>query len=572
MASSNLDDESDISDSDIKDYKEKPLEELKAGIYDVKGSANRSAKQKANHLALAEYLETELVNKAEPLPQHVTAPVISDKSDQNNELYCWPWRGIVVNILNETKSGKAVDSSAYWLNKFSKYKPLEVKIFWDDEFQIAQAVLEFDNDWTGFRNAMEFEKLFETDYHSKKEWIAQRALVQIFMETVNGRNKIVANLANVIDLRNENLNDLRTKFNEKSLSLSRMLKEKDILHRAFCEGFPSFIFVLMQQLARGHVQRVLDEQEKLNSELESKKRKLDSWSKELNEREALTKRDRQKLDEEKKKNDMRNDALQMASEEQSKADENVLRLVEEQKREKEEALNKILDLERELNAKQKLAMDIEELKGKLEVMKQLGDDVTVEKKIKQMKEEMDEKIEEMSSIEDLFQTLITKERQSNDELQEARKELIFFFLNVPMLLIGLSEMLTSNRAHVGVKRMGEIDPKTFEGECKLKFPQNYEFKTLELCSLWQEKLKDPDWHPFKEILNEDDKALRDLRFEWGVNIYTAVTTALKQLNDYNPSGRYVVSKLWNFKGDRKATLKEVISFIFKQLKTLKRKR
>lgn len=57
----------------------------------------------------------------------------------------------------------------------------------------------------------------------------------------------------------------------------------------------------MQRLAREHVQRVLDEQEKLNSELESKKRKLDSWSKELNKREALTERERQKLDEEKKK-------------------------------------------------------------------------------------------------------------------------------------------------------------------------------------------------------------------------------------------------------------------------------
>jgi hypothetical protein len=57
----------------------------------------------------------------------------------------------------------------------------------------------------------------------------------------------------------------------------------------------------MQQLARDNVRRIFDEHEKLNHELETKKKKLDSWSKELNKREALTEHERQKLDEEKKK-------------------------------------------------------------------------------------------------------------------------------------------------------------------------------------------------------------------------------------------------------------------------------
>ena len=57
----------------------------------------------------------------------------------------------------------------------------------------------------------------------------------------------------------------------------------------------------MQRLAHDHVKKILDEQEKLNSELDSKKKKLDYWSKELNKREALTERERQKLDEEKNK-------------------------------------------------------------------------------------------------------------------------------------------------------------------------------------------------------------------------------------------------------------------------------
>ncbi|KAI3513932.1 hypothetical protein L1887_12169 [Cichorium endivia] len=63
-------------------------------------------------------------------------------------------------------------------------------------------------------------------------------------------------------------------------------------------------------------------------------------------------------------NDLQNNSLQMASiEQKKKTDESVLRLVEEQKREKEEALKKLPESERQLDAKQKLEMEIEELKG-----------------------------------------------------------------------------------------------------------------------------------------------------------------------------------------------------------------
>lgn len=62
----------------------------------------------------------------------------------------------------------------------------------------------------------------------------------------------------------------------------------------------------------------------------------------------------------------------------------------------------------------------------------------------------------------------------------------------------------------------------------------------------------------QEIINENDEKIKELK-EKGYEIYTAVITALKELNDYNPSGRYVISELWNFKEGRKATLKEGIA-------------
>jgi hypothetical protein len=76
----------------------------------------------------------------------------------------------------------------------------------------------------------------------------------------------------------------------------------------------------------------------------------------------------------------------------------------------------------------------------------------------------------------------------------------------------------------------------------------------------------------QEIVNEEDEKLRSLKQEWGEGIYMTVITALKEVNEYNPSGRYIVSELWNFKEERKATLKEVISYILKNINTLKRKR
>lgn len=621
--------ESDISESEISDYIDKPYEQLRSGKFKIKnsngtlrcpfcagrkkqdyrykdllqhasgvgkGSANRSAKQKANHLAFAKYLETELASESDQI-QRVVEPEPVAQTPEQDDQFVWPWTGIIVNI------DKGLGDNGYWLKKFSKYKPLEVQTFWSDQDQTAQAIVKFNNDWTGFMNATEFEKAFETNHRSKKEWTAPmrdpgrniygwvaraddyhskgligdylckvgklRTITDIVEEAKQNRNTVVANLANEIDIKNEDLDELQYKYNEKSMSLSRMLEEKDKLHLAFSEETRK-----MQRLARDNVRRILEEQEKLNYELETKMKDLDSWNKSLNKRETMTERERQKLDEEKKQNNMRNNSLQMASIEQKRADENVIRLVEEQKREKEEALKKILQLEKQLDAKQKLEMEIEEIKGKLLVMKHLGqDDTVVQKKMEEMNEQLEEKVGEMDDLESLNQTLIVKERQSNDELQEARKELIE----------GLNEMLSSSRTNIGIKRMGELDEKPFLATCKKRFSlDKAQLQASTLCSLWQENLKESEWHPFKivqieggnvqEIINEEDEKLKGLKEEWGNEIYESVTTALKEINEYNPSGRYTIQELWNFKEGRKATLKEVISYILKNLKTLKRKR
>lgn len=75
------------------------------------------------------------------------------------------------------------------------------------------------------------------------------------------------------------------------------------------------------------------------------------------------------------------------------------------------------------------------------------------------------------------------------------------------LLQGLKEL--STRGNIGVKRMGELDTRPFLEAMKKKYNEDEaEERASELCSLWEEYLKDPDWHPFKVITVEGKEKVR----------------------------------------------------------------
>lgn len=95
-------------------------------------------------------------------------------------------------------------------------------------------------------------------------------------------------------------------------------------------------------------------------------------------------------------------------------------------REKQAALGKILRLQQQLDAKQKLELEVQTLESKMKVMMHMPGDQDSEskKKMDELAEELKEKVDELEAMESLNQTLIIKERKSNDELQHARKELI----------------------------------------------------------------------------------------------------------------------------------------------------
>lgn len=254
----------------IKNYKY--IELLQHATDAGKGSSNRSAKQKANHLALAQYLENDLADEAEELPQ-VPAPVLPESFRSQNDIL-YPLTGIVVNIVNDYHRGRRIYSEQYLMEKFSKYKPKEIVLFWDREKLTGKAIVSFDNDLSGLGNVMDFEKSFETDYHSKNEWISRRGLngphmfgwcaraddyksagvigdylrKRAELKTISDvrgeeeliKQNIMEKLTCELDKRAENLFDLQSTYNDKRITLDRLVDEKNKLHQEFVEGSYSY--------------------------------------------------------------------------------------------------------------------------------------------------------------------------------------------------------------------------------------------------------------------------------------------------------------------------------------------
>ncbi|KAF3773181.1 Factor of DNA methylation 1 [Nymphaea thermarum] len=521
----------------------------------------------------------------------------------------------------------ALENEAYVTNgklktQFSEFSPAKVTLMWDALGFRGMAVVEFEKNWTGFYSAISFEKSFELRCRGKTEWIESKkcessmyawlareddyhnsddyvkmqlhrgdlkTISELQEEEERKKNTLVDDLTLRIDEKNEALQSSGEELMEMSYSLNQF---KSALERKDSEMARLLEEVKKAENKNSDLRdQVLKEREKWWKELALERSKLAQRDIELQEREAQNDFEKKKLEEEKKKNAARDAALQMASIEQKKAEESFMKLTEYHKREKDEELKKICDMENRLQTKQTLELEIEKLRGNLQVME--GDD-NIDEKIRSMGEELAEKQNDLEYLETLNQALIVQQRNANAELQDARKEAIsvrsfFLFVSILSLIIVTAiqvsrgfKSLFWNRTDIGIKIIGKLDKQPFKEACIKVFSsqkisvEDCEMKASELASLWEEHMRDPMWHPFKVIqdgpnekgvIDENDEKLRRLRIEWGEGPYEAVVTAMKELNEYNPSGRYVIEEMWNHKENRKATLKEVIGYLVKTYKT-----
>ncbi|XBJ05017.1 hypothetical protein VPH35_023869 [Triticum aestivum] len=366
--------------------------------------------------------------------------------------------------------------------------------------------------------------------------------LQSKMQEVEARSKLLDARSKLLDTRAEHLESKSKELEERALA-SKTLTELELLNRnllAEKEAINSELVGVQEELgeARKQLMQLDDSMESMKSlskALFSRERK--SNARLLNARWALV-----------TKEIKGNGDLKSHQEELAELQDGMQGL---------KSLNQVLcSRERESNVQlldTRWALVTKEIKGN-------GD-------LKNLREELAELRDGMQGLESLNQVLVTKNLIDNDKLQAARKELIDGLM-----------VATNGRANIGLKRMGELDPKAVANACRPRLSQK---KTLILCSKWEAEIRNAGWHPFKvimvddqpmEIFLDDDDKLVELKQEYGDQMFALVKQALIERNKYNPSGGYPETLLWNFKHSREATMEEAVQFIVKKCCANKRKR
>ncbi|GER50370.1 XH/XS domain-containing family protein, partial [Striga asiatica] len=411
-----------------------------------------------------------------------------------NEVFVWPWKGVVANIPVQRIKGKYVGESG---KKFREelqsrgFNPVRVQPLWNRMGHSGFAVVDFNNDWVGLADALRFEKAYEANGQGKSAYFGAR----------ERGDKLYCWVARMDDYYAENVvgDYLKTKGDLKTLM--EYEEEEKRKNGKLVASLASTVEAQEERLmemesknARDHLQRVSEECGRATLELEKKKNDLNELEKELKAREVKNENEAINL-EKLKAEKLQNEKAIM---ERRRAEEKVLKLAEDHKREKEVLLRKIVELEKQIDAKQALELDIQTLRGKLEVVRRMedGGDQQEAGKLGLIQKELKDKEEELDFLDTLNQNLIVKERRSNDELQEARKDMIEIF----------KELVSKS---IRIKRMGELDSKAFISGAKRKHSgREVNIKAVELCTEWDSYLRDANWHPFKIVPDIDGKTMK----------------------------------------------------------------
>ncbi|XP_074366478.1 factor of DNA methylation 4-like [Apium graveolens] len=522
------------------------------------------------------------------------------KPEAIEELIVYPWMVVIANIPVVLKDGRYVGDSGRKLKDewiMQGYQLTKVHPLWNYKGHTGFAVVEFNKDWTGFTNAMTFANKFEMDFHGKRgwqkarekgdklyAWIAReeeynrsdkmgeylrknadlKTISEIEKEEKMKEATLVCTITNSLDIKEKQCEEIKENISKTEASFLNVMRQKEDMVKAYNEELE-----MSQKQQCRELESIYHEHERTKLTLEAKREELRLYEKGLREREHLNETERRRLHHLKEKKEKNEKAII----EQKKAEESMMKLAEAHKKEKHQLYQRVIELQKKLDDKQRLELDIEQMRGAVEVMRPISDggDAEAKKKMESLEETLKEKEEDLEGLEDLNQALIIKERKTNDELQDARKELING-------LKGRSSM----KASIGVKRMGDLDHKPIVSAAKIKYPAaEAGVKAMEYTSLLDTRIRDSNWYPFKvitvgadskRVINEEDDFIKVIKNEWGDEVYNAVVTALTELNEYNPSGRYPVPELWNLKEERRATLGESIEFILRLWKTNKRKR
>ncbi|CAK9169673.1 unnamed protein product [Ilex paraguariensis] len=127
--------------------------------------------------------------------QYTVETIESLKGSDVNELFVWPWMGIVAKIHAEWKDGQYVWEGSSRLSEDLTqrgFNPVWVHPLLNQKGHSGYAMVEFNGDCSGFSNALMFEKSYEANHKGKRDyytaenigddlygWVAVMTLIQM---------------------------------------------------------------------------------------------------------------------------------------------------------------------------------------------------------------------------------------------------------------------------------------------------------------------------------------------------------------------------------------------------------
>ncbi|KAM0847591.1 hypothetical protein ACQ4PT_054915 [Festuca glaucescens] len=439
--------ESEISDSEIDEYKDKIYAQLRAGKLKVQygektfrcpfclgkkkqdyngkdlmqhasgiGVApKRTARVRASHLALAEFVKNDLASSLEPSLKLAIVECKPPKKEE--EKFVWPWMGILVNVPTDLKCTNSVQEREDMLrSQLSRFRPCQVIVKLDSNGQINHSIIRKDDLYGWLARSDDYDSPGTIGEHLRNIGV----LKKISDREREGIDRRVAHYKRQMEEKNERLQELELKNNQNAMKLDRMMNDKDRLVQEHNEKIRK-----MQHDTAMNSGKILAENHRLQQELETMRDEIRRSHEKFEELARKSNIDRAKIEAEKEKNANENILLDLATLKHKKADEELRQLVKKHEQEKEDAFKRRYKLEEDLISKQNLEMELAQLRGKLEVMKHMGAEAdTTLKEVDKISEELKEKDEQLDAMDSINQALIIVERRTNDELEQAKKELI----------------------------------------------------------------------------------------------------------------------------------------------------
>ncbi|KAL2651933.1 hypothetical protein R1flu_020061 [Riccia fluitans] len=555
----------------------------------------RGAKTAGQHGALSKYLKQHLSAKASPPVQRIhKLDLNAPERKEDMDLLVWPWCGLVYNIDNSQRceEGQRVGiGNAEIKQFFQAFHPEKATVCWGPTGHMGLAVIFFRRDLEGYKDAQAFEKWFMENGHGRQDWAKAnqtkglgthlygwlarkddyegrkeiqndwsiskilkesgdlKDVAMLVLEFNNMQEQRVQNLKDTVTARNEDfqilLHDVEV-ARRKADNIKLQLEEK---HRRELERVKH----AAQESTIRHT-RIMEEQ---NLKLQEIRELFHRKCKELEETEQLNQVDKTHLELEKKEEESKNLAhliqrmtLQLAAKQQAEIERQQVEEIEESQKFAELAESFELSGAATSNAKD-LALELNEMRRKLAESEEKSQSLS----------------EDLESGQTTINSLSNKERAANEELEEARKAALEVLVAYPEF--GLED-------GIYVKNMGQIDNVPWLRECQKRFRKaedGWEYVFTTKYSIWEEKIKDPEFHCFKNVevgndiwerqLDENNKDLLALKKELGKDVLESVVTALKEIEEWNPSGRYPIRAVWNLEENRRATLSEIIGFLSK---------